>query len=254
MSPSSGHFIWRALITPHIDSARTFYRALSGWTSTARDPATTGSSLVFGHPELDETTGGAMRPVMDAVPPHWLDYVTVDDLDARLDQVVALGGTRISDPVSIDIGRFAVVQDPTGATLGLFEGRGDRPAPADRRPPVGTFCWSQLFTDDLDAAVGFYTALFGWTASTVPGGMVVFEGADAPVASARALPADAPTTSHWLPYIAVDDTDAATERARGAGAQIVHPPETLPGMGRFSVMIDPAGATVALWKHLTPPT
>jgi len=250
MTSHAGRFIWRELVTPNRDAARAFYATLAGWSASEQDMGAGAPYLMFGHPSLDESVGGAMQPMMDGVPPHWLDYITVDDVDASLEQVVALGGEKVTDPMDIPVGRFAIVRDPAGATFALFRGTDPGATDTTRKPPVGTFCWSQLMTRDLAQTVPFYSAVFGWTAQEMPGGMVVFMRGEQPVASALRMPDDAPAPNHWLPYIAVDDTDASTAVADQAGATIVHQPETLPGMGRFSVMMDPSGATVALWKDL----
>ena len=53
---------------------------------------------------------------------------------------------------------------------------------------------------------------------------------------------------HWLPYIAVDDTDAVIARAKKQGAMIPMEPEDIPGVGRFGVFRDPTGALLAVLK------
>ncbi len=174
----------------------------------------------------------------------------MDDIEAARDRVSDLGGKTVTEVMEIPVGRFAVVCDPTGTVFALFQGHTPGATDTDRLPPEHTFCWSQLMTHDLAATVPFYSALFGWTAAEVPGGMVIFHHGDKAVASAMRLPEDSPAPNHWLPYIAVTDTDASIRIAASAGATVVHPPTTMPGMGRFSILIDPTGATVALWKNL----
>jgi hypothetical protein len=55
---------------------------------------------------------------------------------------------------------------------------------------------------------------------------------------------------HWLPYVAVDDVDAAIARARKLGATILLSPEDIPGVGRFGMLEDPTGAVLAIMKPL----
>lgn len=63
----------------------------------------------------------AMPPDMQAVAPAWGVYVTVDDVDVSVQQVEALGGRICVPPMDIpDVGRFAVIQDPQGATLSII--------------------------------------------------------------------------------------------------------------------------------------
>ena len=54
--------------------------------------------------------------------------------------------------------------------------------------------------------------------------------------------------THWRSHITVDDVDASTAKAKSLGAKVCAPPADIPNIGRFSVIIDPAGATVGLFK------
>ena len=117
----------------------------------------------------------------------------------------------------------------------------------------GRFVWTDLVTHDQKKAIDFYTKLlelgsqttefetFTHTAlkkdeSWVGGGIVTANG----------IPAEVP--SHWLPYLTVNDVDKATETALGLGATQLSAPEDIPEVGRFSIIQDPQGAVVALYK------
>ena len=63
------------------------------------------------------------------------------------------------------------------------------------------------------------------------------------------MPKQAGVPDHWLKYVAVEDTDAAWNKAGQLGATQLAPPMDVPGMGRFAVLADPSGATFALWTH-----
>lgn len=243
----AGRFIWRELVSTDLDAASNFYSSLFGWSAAAMEMPT-GPYTIFKRAEED--VGGMMGPNTPEEPSHWVDYITVDDVDASLVKVVELGGTAITAAMDIPVGRFALVADPAGAMFALFRGA---PGATDteRRPPAHTFCWSQLMTRELDTVVPFYTGLFGWEVSPMGPGAVMFSRGDKPVASARSLPADAPAANHWLPYVAVDDCDASVEEAKRLGANIFHEPTTMPGMGRFAVLSDPARGVFALWKDLS---
>jgi predicted enzyme related to lactoylglutathione lyase len=54
--------------------------------------------------------------------------------------------------------------------------------------------------------------------------------------------------SYWLTYLGVDDVDASTEKARGLGAAVLVEPADIPNIGRFSVITDPTGAAIGLYK------
>ena len=53
----------------------------------------------------------------------------------------------------------------------------------------------------------------------------------------------------WLSYVTVDDVDASTSKAESLGAKVFVPPTDIPDIGRFSVIADPSGATLGLYKH-----
>jgi predicted enzyme related to lactoylglutathione lyase len=57
---------------------------------------------------------------------------------------------------------------------------------------------------------------------------------------------------HWLPYVEVDDADAAAARARKNGGTVMMGPEDIPTIGRFAVIQDPTGGVLAVMKSQTP--
>lgn len=111
------------------------------------------------------------------------------------------------------------------------------------------FVHVELHTDDPAAAKNFYADLFDWTFDDVPMGDSVYtmirvgEGTGGGI-----IPKPSPETpSLWLPYVEVDDVGAATSKAQELGATVAQPETEIPP-GRFSVIIDPTGATIALWQ------
>ena len=97
------------------------------------------------------------------VPPHWLSYVLVEDADASANKATELGGKVMMGPFDVpNVGRMAIVHDPTGAVFALFQaGEHKGTVPMGNKP--GMFCWNELATRDPDAAKAFYSGLFGWT-------------------------------------------------------------------------------------------
>ena len=103
---------------------------------------------------------------------------------------------------------------------------------------------------DPDAVTPFYEKLFGWKRERAmdmgeAGPYWLFKLGDENVAGMMRQPPETPVPN-WLPYIGVDDTDAATGRARELGATVTVQPQDVPGTGRFSAIVDPTGAAVAL--------
>ena len=96
-------------------------------------------------------------------------------------------------------------------------------------PPNGSFSWNELMTRDVAAANKFYTELIGWKAEDagMPGmDYTVFKVGDRQVAGMMAIPSETPDNvpSHWMAYITVDDVDAAVEKTKQLGGQILHGP------------------------------
>ena len=86
-----------------------------------------------------------------------------EQVDESARRAQELGGTLLAPPFDVmDAGRMAVVQDPTGAIIQLWEAKRSIGAKILGEP--GALCWSELTTRDPDTARTFYTSLFGWTA------------------------------------------------------------------------------------------
>jgi uncharacterized protein len=116
-----GRFIWNELLTRDVEAAKHFYAGLVGW-SFKPMPFQDGTYWIA---EIDGTPVAgimAMPAHMPAtVPPHWFEYMEVDDVDARLIVAVELGGKVMRPPFDVpDVGRLGFVTDATGAPLGLM--------------------------------------------------------------------------------------------------------------------------------------
>jgi hypothetical protein len=122
----------------------------------------------------------------------------------------------------------------------------------------GAFSWSELMTSDPEAALAFYTALFGWTTQTMdmPGGAYhVVKAGDTSVGGVMAIPAEAKAAGmrpNWGCYVTVSDVDACAGRAAELGGKVVHGPQDIPGVGRMAMIVDPQGAMLSLITYKMP--
>jgi predicted enzyme related to lactoylglutathione lyase len=182
-------------------------------------------------------------------PSHWLPDVAVDDVDATVARATELGGKCVSGPADIpNTGRYAIIADPQGAVLAIFTS--SSPGESSDVPPVkGQFSWHELTSSDHNAALDFYSKLFGWEKmgefdmgemgtyleygrnGRMYGGMMK---------AAKGMPIA------WLPYVMVDSADKAAERASKAGGSMVLPPMDVPGGDRVAIIRDPQGAAIGL--------
>jgi len=112
------------------------------------------------------------------------------------------------------------------------------------------FVHVELNTTDVEKAKAFYGKLFEWKLEDVPmGGMTytminVGNGIGGGIMK-HPVPG---APSAWLAYVQVDDIAAATAKARSLGANIMRDVTEVPGMGWLSILIDPTGAALGLWK------
>ncbi len=115
---------------------------------------------------------------------------------------------------------------------------------------ANAFVHSELNTTDVTKAKGFYSKLFDWKLEDVPMGngtytmIRVGEGAAGGIQKHPAPGAP----SSWLPYVEVADIKASTEKAKSLGAKVMLDVTEVMGAGWISVIIDPTGATLGLWK------
>lgn len=119
---AAGNFVWMELNTPDPDAAKAFFAGVLGWTYSAKDMGPMGTYTLVHNG--DRQIGGMMKmegPMWDGIPPHWMGYIAVDDVDAAAGKVEALGGKVCVPPSDIpEVGRFCVINDPTGATVSLI--------------------------------------------------------------------------------------------------------------------------------------
>jgi predicted enzyme related to lactoylglutathione lyase len=111
------------------------------------------------------------------------------------------------------------------------------------------FVHLELSTPDAAKAKAFYSGLFGWSFNDKDMGhgfvYSTFKPDKGPGGGIYSMP-EAPTT--WLPYVGVDEINAATEKAVSLGAAIQKGPMEIPGIGWFTTLTDPTGATIALFQ------
>src|SRR3984957_15705918 len=152
-----GRFTGHELLTTDPAAAATFYAKVLPWrTQPSNMPGYTifmaGGAQVGGLMALPEDGAGT--------PAHWLVYVGTPNVDATVTQAQALGARVCKGATDIpNVGRFAVLADPQGATFAVFTPSSGSP-PA--QPPEGAFSWHELQTTDVAGALRFYGELFGW--------------------------------------------------------------------------------------------
>lgn len=126
MSIDVGAASWLDLTVRNAEQVKSFYEAVVGWTSEALDMDGY-SDYCMMPPNGDEPVAGVChaRGANSDLPPQWLVYFTVADLDASIARCTTLGGEVIAGPRPLGDDRFCVIRDPAGAVCALFEPSGD---------------------------------------------------------------------------------------------------------------------------------
>jgi len=122
--------------------------------------------------------------------------------------------------------------------------------------PIGSPCWADLWTSDVDGSRKFYADLFGWEAqepSPEFGGYFMFTRDGVPTAGGMGDMGDMPANDTWKIYLSTDDLATTLEAAESSGAQIMAPAMAVADLGTQAVLIDPTGAHLGAWQPGTFP-
>ena len=251
-----GRFVWHELMTTDPQAAKAFYTAVIGWGTKEWDGPQPYTMWTWGESQM----GGLIELPKEAqdmgVRPYWLAYIGTPDVDATVARATELGATTLMPPKDIPtIGRFAILQDPQGASFAAFTPMGeDRP---EKPPGLGDFSWHELATSDREAAWDFYSKLFGWESpqdwsmDMGPDGIYQMYGRNGLMyGGIYNKRKEIPGPPAWLHYIQVEDVHPVSEKVKEHGGQITNGPMEVPG-GMVAMGVDPQGAPFAVHHSAT---
>jgi predicted enzyme related to lactoylglutathione lyase len=255
--PKAGSFCWIELSTSDQKAAKSFYGSLFGWEISDIPMGPDGVYTIFKLQGGDVGAACSMRPEQRAqgVPPHWMLYVAVESADVAAARAAQVGGKVLAPAFDVmDVGRMAVIQDPTGATFSIWQAR--RSVGFTVGGIDGSLCWADLSTPDQARAGKFYTDLFGWklggdTDDDPPSGYLHIQNEEdfiggIPPGAHR----DPHSPPHWLPYFQTSNCDVAAAKAKQLGAKFYLDPMTMENVGRFGIVADPQGAVFAIFQSM----
>lgn len=239
---------WIDLSTSDLERAQQFYGAVFGWTFEAGGPEYGGYISAFVDGAL---VAGLMAndPQWD-MPDGWTTYLHTADADATIEAITAAGGMSCGAAMDVPAkGRMAVVADPTGGMIGLwqpgehlgFEATGVAGAPV----------WHQVTTRDFAGTLDFYRTVFGWQTQVEADSdefrysTALFDGQQriGVMDGGAFMAADEPAS--WCFFLGAEDVDSAQQLIVDNGGSIVRPAEDTP-YGRLAAAADPTGATFNL--------
>ena len=267
---------WVDTWQPDADAAVGFYTELFGWEAEdtmpdgvegthymcslrGRDVAAIASRPNAAPDCMQGRSGGEAE---EGPASSWTTYVWVDDVDATIAKAKDAGGSAEMEPFdALDGGRIAVIADPAGAAIGIWQPGAHKGAQLVNEPSA--YAMSALMTTDPEGAKRFYPEVFGWEIETfemgedemvmwlVPGyvGGEPRQPVRRDVVATMVPPGangDAPS-SHWDVDFWIADVDGAAAKVEELGGRILTPPYDIPGTGlRQGVFMDPQGATFSL--------
>ena len=250
-----GSFCWIELATTDQNAAKNFYGKLLGWEANDTPMGPNGSYTIFKLGGRD--VGGAYTLREDqrsaGVPPHWMLYVAVESADEAAKRAGNLGGKVGMQAFDVmDLGRMAVIQDPTGAMISVWQAK--RHMGTGVTGEKGTLCWADLSTPNPEAATRFYSQLFGWKlekGEKDPSGYLHIKNRDQYIGGVPPAQHRNPNTPpHWLAYFEIANCDTSAATAKQLGAKTYMDPMTMENVGRWSVLADPQGAVFAVFQSI----
>ncbi len=163
MSYDHGRFVWFELVAGDHAKAKAFYPELLGW---KLDPMKMPDGSSYPLLKAGGTPFGGLRDLpREGVPPHWVSYVSVADVDTTAKKVVAEGGKTLMDAISVPtVGRMQPVADPEGSVFMLFHAESGDP---EATQGAGAFHWNELWAKDPKAVAAFYEKVLGYQHSVM---------------------------------------------------------------------------------------
>jgi len=237
---------WVELVTADFARAHSFYAAILGWTGS-REPEQGDQFSVVKQGQA--AVAGFRRGDGDHV--GWAVYIAVDDVDGMAAAAVANGAGMVVAPENQHgsgdaqvLGRRAVVNDPSGAPIGLWQGLALNGCQLVNEP--GGLCFEELASPDPASAGLFLESLFGYVRTIDPASFApeysTFRLHDEtfPLGAVRAVIAGDPVGGGWLPQFGVHSASEACDEAVRRGGQVVRRPFVNAGE-EIAGLIDPEG-------------
>jgi len=243
-----GEICWTDLGTPDFAGAKKFYRAIFGW--TAKDlpmgPDSEYAMMSVKGKKVCVLYALSEDQRKAKVPPSWLPYVSVASVAATVKKARAARGKIIVQQMKVAEGSLAVIQDPTGAAIGLWQAGSHVGATISDTP--GTASWQDLNTPKPGVAGKFYDKVFGWKWATKD-----FSGNEYTtfMLGKQAECGMWPTPMKkippsWVTHWQVVDCAKTVAKVKRLGGRVVMGTTAVPGVCRFAILKDPKGAVFGI--------
>ena len=247
-----GKFVWFDLLTDDVALAKNFYGALFDW-----------SFKMQGSYTVVLNKGQAMGGMLEIEPKEgekstdrWIPLLSVADVDQAVALVQKAGGTIHEGPVDMSKrGRGALISDPQGAPLLLLRAfDGD---PPDREPPIGSWLWIELWSENPEDSLGFYQDLCGYKSIKDGEDYWILKRDKQWRGGIRSMPdGERLKVCCWIPVVRVRDTVAISDLAEKLGGRVLVKPGNTSDGGSVALIEDPGGALLMVqrWSKISSST
>jgi predicted enzyme related to lactoylglutathione lyase len=255
MANNTGRLVWYELLTSDPKAAIAFYTEVLGWKTQQWEQGGDYTMFVGSQGPLGGVSLLPEKAKAMGAPPYWSANVIVANVDESAARVKQLGGTIHHVEAVPTIGKLAVIADPQGATLTLFQPESEMAQhDIDKH---GEFSWHELYTTDANAALSFYSQIAGWQKlgefdMGAMGPYILWGregrqlGGMMKMPPTMKTPDGRPIPPNWMYYVTVDDLDGTLARAKDKGAKVLNGPMDVPGGQRIVQLMDPQGAAFAI--------
>jgi len=244
-----GKFVWRDLMTHDIPSVKKFYSELFGWTYIDVGESDNDYSVIL---QEGKPIAGIfrLRNIEEKQRySQWISYLSVADMNQAINYTKASGGKIYREPFELlNRGTVAYVFDSQNSVLAFVKSSsGD---PVDQDPVYNQWFWTELWTNDVQNSIKFYSELFGYNQKTfdtrAENQYYVLENENRPRAGVIKIPFEN-VKPHWMPYIAVKDPVEIIKKVEQLGGTVYLGTEGIAG-NNAAIIADPSGAVFTVQK------
>ena len=242
-----GKFVWRDLMSDDIPAVKKFYSELFGWTYLVNNE--NDYSVIF----HDGKPIGGIFKLKNVEASHkysqWISYISVAEMTQAVNYTKSSGGSIYREPFELpNRGTVSFIFDPQQAVLGFVKSSsGDL---KDSEPIYNEWLWTELWTNNIDSSIKFYTGLFGYNEkkfdTKAENKYYVFEKEEKPRAGLVKIPFEN-VRPHWMPYIAVKDPSEIVKKVEQLGGKVYLGTEGIIG-NNAAILADPSGAVFTVQK------
>ncbi len=260
---------WVDTLTADLPGAIRFYEGVFGWELVGPGPMPDTSEGYYVARLRGRDVAGVGSSPNGQLPPAWNTYVSVPSAEEAVQRARSAGGTILAPPFdALPAGRAAVIADPAGAAIGIWEPLDRQGAQVLNEPSA--WAMSLLQTRETATAVDFYENVFGWRAETMDTGgaaLTLFrlpgyfggepsQPVPRDVVAAMTELGDeqirAGVGPHWSVDFWIDDADAAAAKTPELGGAVLVAPHDMPPFRR-TVIADPHGAAFSVSQLVMAP-